>query len=463
MPFASIPFLIFFCFVTLIILVTKDQFRSYIMVCASCCFYAWAGLSSFIYLIVISLFTYFAAMSMKNYDKNKICYFAILVILLLLLSSKYTYLPEYINRLTPYTFEQASYIIPIGISFYSLQAIALLVDIKNNKYTSRVSLKDVTLFVSFFPQSLAGPIHRASELIPQFNKNSPIEITSLAIGFKTLLFGLFCKLIVADKLALLIEPILSNQHKHDGLLLYTSTILYSIQIYFDFWGYSLMAIGIGKCLGYDIKINFRNPYLASSIKDFWHRWHISLSQWMRDYIYISLGGNRKGYLNFLFALFATFLLSGIWHGISFNFIIWGLIHMLLFIIDDILKKHLGNSKNKYFRRLFFLATIPFTWLIFRTSNLEELSTILKKIFFLTDEWSLTSSTSYFTSNVNLFYLITCLLIVLLVNFKFVYNRMNLMPITNTEKILDSAFLITCLLFIILFGDIGQQHFLYFNF
>ncbi|WP_293924333.1 MBOAT family O-acyltransferase [Sphingobacterium sp. UBA6320] len=463
MPFASLHFLIFFCLVNVIILFTKDDYRSFLMLCASYYFYAWAGLSSLIYLFVISLITYFAAKGMEKYDKNKICYFAILVILILLLSSKYSYFPEYINRLTPYTFEQASYIIPIGISFYSLQAIALLVDIKNNNFISKVSFKEMALFISFFPQSLAGPIHRGSELIPQFNKNSPIEITLLAIGFKTLLFGLFCKLIVADKLALLIEPIFSNQHNHDGLLIYTSIILYSIQIYFDFWGYSLMAIGIGKCLGYDIKINFRNPYMASSIKDFWHRWHISLSQWMRDYVYIPLGGNRKGYLYFLLALFATFLLSGIWHGLSFNFIIWGLIHMLLFLIDDILKKLLGASKNNHFRRLFFLATIPFTWLIFRTSNFEELCHILKKIFFFSENWSLLSSTLYFTSGVNLYYLITSLLIVLIAHSKFVKNWMNMMPITNIEKILDSAFLITCLLFIILFGDIGQQQFLYFNF
>lgn len=463
MPFNSLIFLIFFCFINLIVLATKNQYKTSVMICASYFFYAFAGLSSLAYLLTISMVTYFAVKNIQRSDKQATCNLAILIILILLISSKYTLLPEYINSITCFTFDQASYIIPIGLSFYALQAIALLIDVKNKKFKTKVNLKEVTLFISFFPQSLAGPIHRASELIPQFNKNTPIEISAIGIGFKTLLFGLTCKLIVADKLALIIEPVLNNQHNYNGLLLYTSILLYSIQIYFDFWGYSLMAIGIGKCLGYNIKINFNNPYHAVSIKDFWHRWHISLSQWMKDYIYIPLGGNKNGYLSFFIAVLVTFFISGIWHGISVNFLLWGLVHTLLYFLDNALEKNSRIAENNHLRRLIFLGTIPFTWLIFRTNDVNQLIHILKKIFSFTEYWSLFSSISYLTSGVNLFYLITGIAIYLVAHSKFTKTWMNTMPITIGDKIIDSLFLITCLLFIILFGDIGQQQFLYFNF
>jgi len=473
MPFNSLPFLAFYLSVSFLVLIFKRSTRTMIVLATSYLFYAYAGPSSFVYLLSIAFVTYYAAHALLEQKRKKtILSIAVSLIIVLLLSSKYTLLPNYINSIYSFSLWNTSgYIFPIGISFYSLQAIGLLVDIKNKRYTQRVTFRETALFISFFPQSLAGPIHRAKELIPQFSKNQHVEASMILVGIKTLLFGFFCKLIVADKIALVIDPIFNKFYEYNGLLLFTSSILYSFQIYFDFWGYSLIALGLGKCIGYDLKVNFRNPYLAPSIKDFWHRWHISLSQWMRDYIYIPLGGKMKGYMRFVIAIFVTFFISGLWHGISLNFIIWGLTHALLYLLDEAITRRFRSSRDenkmKYFQALFrralFLLTIPFTWLIFRTENTSEVIYIFKKIVGNTDSWSLSESMVYYTQGVNLFYLTTSIIVIIFAHFKIINQRMNKIPNTRIEKVLDSAYVLVCLMFLILFGDIGTQKFLYFNF
>lgn len=473
MPFNSLLFLAFYLTVSFLVLVFKRSTRTMILLAASYFFYAYAGPSTFVYLLSITFVTYYVAHALlKKKRKKTILSIAVFLIIGLLLSSKYTLLPQYINSILSYSlWDTSGYIFPIGISFYSLQAIGLLVDIKNKRYTQRVTFRETALFISFFPQSLAGPIHRAKELIPQFSKNQHIEVPKILVGIKTLLFGFFCKLIVADKIALVIDPIFNKFFEYNGLILFTASILYSFQIYFDFWGYSLIALGLGKCLGYDLKTNFSKPYLASSIKDFWHRWHISLSQWMRDYIYIPLGGKMKGYRRFVGAICATFFISGLWHGIAINFIIWGLTHASLYLLDHAIIRGFRTSRDDYkmkyfqalFRRALFLLTIPFTWLIFRTENTSEVIYIFKKIIGIIDSWSISESMGYYTHGVNLFYLTTSIIVIFFSHFKIIDQRVNKSPDTKIEKVLDSAYVLVCLTFLILFGDIGTQQFLYFNF
>lgn len=473
MPFNSLPFLAFFLVICFLIWFFKGSTRTIVILAASYFFYASAGPSSLIYLLTITIITYYSAHALCTQRRKKTTLsIAVLSITALLLSAKYTFLPIYLNGTIPFSLlNRSGYIFPIGISFYSLQAISLLIDIKNKRYDQRITLRETALFISFFPQSLAGPIHRSKELIPQFSKNQTIEASMILVGIKTLLFGFFCKLIIADKLALVIDPIFNKSHEYNGLLLYTAAILYSFQIYFDFWGYSLIALGLGKCIGYDLKVNFKHPYLASSIKDFWRRWHISLSQWMRDYIYIPLGGKMKGYIRFVLAIFATFFVSGLWHGISPNFMIWGVTHALFYLLDEAITKYFVSSKDgnkiKYFqpvlRRVLFLLAIPFTWLIFRTENTSDLIYIFKKIVGNINSWSLLESIVYYTDKANLFYLTTSTVVVILTHFKLLDLWMNKVPNTKSEKALDSVYVVVCLMFLILFGDIGARQFLYFNF
>jgi len=360
--------------------------------------------------------------------------------------------------------------VPIGISFYALQAISLLVDIYNAKYKSELSLKNTALFLCFFPQSLAGPIHRAHELIPQFSHYKPIDVYKIITGFKNLLFGFFCKLIIADKIAIVISPIFSKWSEADGLSLFIATLLYSLQIYFDFWGYSLIAIGLGRILGFNIKTNFNHPYMALTFRDFWHRWHISLSQWMRDYIYIPLGGRKKGYTYFGVAIFTTFVISGLWHGLTYNFLLWGVIHALLYLLEAVLLKrktvlHVGSNVAaviRIIRRVIFFIVISITWLVFRIEELPVLQDIIKNILHF-EGWSLEVAYSYFLTDVNVIYITIILTTFLLSSTSFIKRKLNSVPITNYGRFSDSLFICTCLFCVIILGDIGTQEFLYFRF
>ncbi|MFD2968844.1 MBOAT family O-acyltransferase [Sphingobacterium bambusae] len=380
----------------------------------------------------------------------------------MLLSAKYSPIPQIINDSSAFGQEYSENILPLGLSFYALQAISLLIEINKRRYSSKISFKEVSLFCGFFPVSIAGPIHRPDQLIPQFTSPKSIDTSNLHIGIKTLIFGFICKLIVADKLALLVDPVFSNLQDHNGFLVYSSTILYSLQIYFDFWGYSLIAIGLGKCLGYEISINFRNPYASKSYQEFWHRWHISLSKWLRDYVYIPLGGRRRGPIMFVLSICVTFLLSGVWHGISINFILWGAIHAVLFLLDNILVNVTQEKPLIPYRKLLFLLTIPFTWLIFRFEELDTQLAVLNSIFNFSG-WSISQAMIYFGSGINLFWITLSVSIMLIAHSKFIRQRIESAPQTRRAMIMDCVLQTAGMLLLILVGDIGSRQFLYFSF
>lgn len=242
------------------------------------------------------------------------------------------------------------------------------------KIKAEKSLSDYVLFVSFFPQVSSGPISKASELLPQIKNPKPFNEIQATDGLRYLLWGMFMKVAVADRLGIYVDTVYSNYLNYSGFTTSLSIIFYSFQIYADFAGYSLMALGIAKLLGYDIINNFQQPYFAFSITNFWRRWHISLSRWLKDYIYIPLGGSRCSSKRSYFNIFITFLVSGIWHGASWNFILWGALHGIFQIVEKAL--HLQKEPEKGFiikatRVLitFFLAT--FAWIFFRMPTLND--------------------------------------------------------------------------------------------
>lgn len=476
MPFNSLAFLIFFVlFVFLYYTINENHRRISVALAGSYIFYTYAGVSSILYLIFVTLITYTAVRKLgENKSKKNILIFSIIGIVLLLISSKF--LEEIIHLFgnDNVQYVSNSLLFSIGISFYSLQAISLIIEVAGNRYSDNLSFKNIILFLSFFPQSLAGPIHKPQELIPQFSKVIQFNADAIVIGIKTLLFGFFIKLVVADKIGLVISPIFEKWMEADGLSLLMATLLYSLQIYFDFWGYSLIAIGLGRILGYKIKVNFNHPYLAITFKDFWHRWHISLSQWMRDYIYIPLGGRKKGYFNFVTGVIITFQVSGIWHGLTFNFMLWSTTHALLYIIEDIKLRNVSRQKvlqfphNPFFlvlKRMVFFILISFTWLIFRTEDFNDLFGIINKIVHHTEQWSLSLSYSYYLTGINLFYIVIAVFTFLISHTLFLEKKINFIPAHNHnwQRITDSTFTCFCLISILLFGDIGSQEFLYFKF
>ena len=275
-----------------------------------------------------------------------------------------------------------SLVAPLGVSFFTFQALSYLFDIYRQKYKSEKSLINYMAFLSFFPSMIAGPINRYNELMPQIKTHQGFDRLLAENGLKMILWGMFLKVVVADRLQLYVDLVFDDYQLYSGSSLLMASILYSFQLYTDFAGYSLMAIGTASTLGYRLTTNFRNPYFSISITDFWHRWHITLAQWLRDYIYIPLGGNRcsktRNYLNILI----TFLVSGIWHGANWTFILWGLLHGISQVIEKMLgidKSSTTNIWKRTGRAIFTFLLITLFWIFFKMSTLGEAMTIVHKI------------------------------------------------------------------------------------
>lgn len=477
MPFNSISFIVFFALFAGAYFSIDDKKKLFLLIAGSWFFYSFANAFNLVHLLLTTIITYFfAAKINKEVNSKRFLIPGIFLILLQLIFAKY--LTAFAN---PFSVIVSSpdkffnfFILPIGISFYSLQAIGLLADVSSRKYQGKLNFKDVSLFLSFFPQSVSGPIHRANELLPQFSVQNRIQVGNIVVGVKTMLWGYFCKLIIADKISILTTPIFNTYFEQDGLSITIASLLFSLQIYFDFWGYSLIAIGAAKILGFSININFNAPYSVASFKEFWHRWHITLSKWMRDYVYIPLGGRKqKKYILFCLSIFITFLVSGFWHGITLNFILWGTTHAFFYLAEDFIERKSSTVpffqkplfRTRFislFKLILFFVLISFTWLIFRAENFSELIETLKKIISVST-WSLANASKNYLTVTNAIYIVIILLTLLFSQSTFLKQKTEAIPTTTFETITDSLFVCICITTIILLGDIGSQEFLYFRF
>ncbi len=273
--------------------------------------------------------------------------------------------------------------IPIGISFFTFQALGYLLDVYYGHIKAERDFLTYALFVGFFPCIVAGPINKASLVIPQLKALRPyFDYEKALSGLKLLLWGMFLKVVVADRVALYVDTVFPSYMNYTGVTCLIASFLYSIQIYADFAGYSLMAIGVGKTLGYELTENFRRPYFAVSVTDFWHRWHISLSTWLKDYVYIPMGGSRCSKLRNYWNIFVTFVVSGIWHGANWTFVVWGVMHG----ICQILEKALGQQKCSYgwfgkgCKIMITFLVINFAWIFFRMPTLNDAVMMISRIF-----------------------------------------------------------------------------------
>jgi len=273
--------------------------------------------------------------------------------------------------------------IPVGISFFTFQALGYLCDVYYKRIDAEHDFLIYALFVSFFPSILSGPINKASLVIPQLRALRPrFDYDKAVTGLRMLLWGMFMKVVVADRVALYVDTVLPSYMNYTGLSCFAASLMYTVQIYADFAGYSLMALGVGKVLGFDLTENFRRPYFAVSVTDFWHRWHISLSTWLKDYVYIPLGGSRCSRSRNYWNIFVTFLVSGVWHGANWTFIVWGCIHGLCQIVE----KMLGQQRCPYGwlgRSVKILVTfmiVNFAWIFFRMPTLGDACRVVGRIF-----------------------------------------------------------------------------------
>ncbi len=288
--------------------------------------------------------------------------------------------------------ETTGIVLPIGISFFTFQSVGYLIDVYKKKYKAERSFISYALFVSFFPQILSGPIGRGGKLLPQYNASKKLDTDNLMIGAERFVWGLFLKLVIADRAGVLVNTVYNDYNSYAGVVIIFATIIYGLQIYADFDGYTHMAIGSAKMLGIDIPENFDTPYLSTSIKEFWHRWHISLSTWLRDYVYISAGGGRVSKARKYFNIMLTFFVSGIWHGSKWSFVVWGLLHGTYQIVGDVLMPFRTrlcrmlriNTEAESFKavRMFItFALADFAWLFFRADGLRNAFRMIKRIIF----------------------------------------------------------------------------------
>ena len=265
-------------------------------------------------------------------------------------------------------------IAPVGISFYTFQALGYMLDVYHKRIQCERNWWNYMLFVCFFPQILSGPISKASDLLPQIKSERKFDYGFAVEGLRYLLWGMFLKVAFADRLALYVNPVLDNYSDYSGVSIFMACTFYSLQIYGDFAGYSLMAIGVARLMGFDLINNFNRPYLAASITEFWKRWHISLTRWLTTHVYIAMGGNRCSKVRQYINIMTTFLVSGIWHGANWTFIIWGVIHGLFQIIEKVfgIQSTAGLSVFKRVIRICITFTVvSFAWLIFRMPTITD--------------------------------------------------------------------------------------------
>jgi len=396
MLFNSFEFLLFFIVVTTTYFTLQHKYRWILLLLASYFFYGYWEVKYLSIIIISTLIDFYVGIkideSKSQSRKRFYLYISLLSNLGILFIFKYfnffiDNVSEIIKINNPnFELPLMELLLPVGISFYTFQTLSYSIDIYNGNIKPEKHLGVFALFVTFFPQLVAGPIERASNLLPQFHKQHLFNYDRISSGLSLMLWGLFKKVVIADRLAIVVNEIYNNPNDYNGLTLVVGTVFFAFQIYCDFSGYSDIAIGCARVLGFDLMKNFNYPYFSRSINEFWKRWHISLSTWFRDYVYIPLGGNRRMKWRWYYNLFITFLISGLWHGANWTFIIWGAIHGVILIIETVTNTK-ESSKNKLKNGLLILKTfiiVCLSWVFFRANTIQDAFSILTNIFDLSN-------------------------------------------------------------------------------
>ena len=366
MTFISFEFLVVFLCVFCVYWICKNEYRKYVIIGANVIFYMGCGIPYFILLSGVILISYVGGILLEKKCENKKITLVILlsVFISCLLFFKYAGLLGSITE---------NLILPLGISFYTFKVISYLVDVYKGMNAEK-NVVNYALYVSLFLDMASGPIDRYSLIMPQINKEHFFDYKKCTYGLKLIAWGMFKKMVVSDTMSFYTEWIYGSIYSYSGLTLLLTSIFYTVQIYCDFSAYTDIAIGLGKMLDLDLMINFKSPYFATSVKEFWNRWHISLSTWFRDYVYIPLGGNRLGNVRRAINLILTFLISGIWHGASWNFILWGGIHGITQVLEHIMEHNVHNPKGvvKLIKNIGVFVFCNFTWVLFRLTSWKDI-------------------------------------------------------------------------------------------
>lgn len=465
MLFNSLDFFIFFPTVCIIyFLIPWLKIRNAFLLIASYYFYMnWEPVYALL-LLSGTVITFFAALGIERFENRKKLFLTVSIVLNLsiLFFFKYyefaadslTYLLQLLKIDIP--MPHFTFLLPAGISFYTFQALGYSIDVYRGATPVVRDFFRYALFVSFFPQLVAGPIERSTNLLPQFNRKHTFDYERVMHGIYLMAWGYFLKLVLADRCAVYVDAVLDNLYHHNGGSYLLATLLFPFQIYGDFAGYSLIAIGAAKVMGFSLMDNFRRPYLATSVTDFWHRWHISLSSWFKDYLYIPLGGSRKGDGKTYRNLLLTFGVSGLWHGANWTFLIWGLIHGIILSVE----RYLGLAKQessgfaKFIKWLVTFMVVCLAWIFFRANSVNDAFHVFKGVF--------TDPGIPFLRLADLG-AITMALAVVFIKEIIDEKKLNVHLLSSPYWIIRNVCLAGLICFTILFGVLNGDQFIYFQF
>lgn len=419
MLFSSPVFLFLFLPVVLLLyfLVWK-KLRNYLLLVASLVFFAWGGVSYTALLLISITFNYLFGLGIgKNPGSRQSRNFlaaGVIVNVLFLGVFKYAdFVVDNLNLLSPVLkfkpFGDPGLVLPIGISFYTFHALSYLIDVYRKITVSQRNPFHLGLYITFFPQLIAGPILRYHDIAPQILSRT-INSTSFAYGIRRFIIGLGKKVILANNMGFVADTIFGTQaHQLTTPLAWIGLITYALQIYFDFSGYSDMAIGLGKMFGFTFMENFNYPYISRSIKEFWRRWHISLSTWFRDYLYVPLGGNRKSKWRTYFNLILVFFITGLWHGASWTFVIWGFIHGIFLIIERITENRFPAKLWIPIQHIYTLFVVLMAWVLFRADTISYAWNYYSALFGITNaETDMMMFSKFMNKEFYLFFIISIL-------------------------------------------------------
>lgn len=393
MGFTSLKFIAFLAIVVALYYICPTKYQEYLLLAVSLCFYYTFGHKAFVLILLSTLIAFFGARVIESINVNR--YRKITLILFVALEIGILVSLKYLGFIR----DRLSLVVPVGISFYTLSIVGYLIDIYRRKYAAEKNIIHYMLYVMYFPHILQGPIARYDNLSKRFKAGIKPRYKTTTFGMQLMLWGYIKKLIIADRIGIFVDAAYSNVYMQEGTILFMASIMYTIQIYMDFSGCVDIARGISEIFGIHLTQNFKQPYLSASINDFWKKWHISLSTWFRDYIYIPLGGNRKGRARRWINLLVVFIISGLWHGVGVNFAIWGLIHGLYQMIGTALIPIRERVYNIFGfhkeRRAFHYMQIGVTfflvneaWIFFRIADFRQALYVIWESLFRITPWNI---------------------------------------------------------------------------
>lgn len=386
MNFNSLQYAIFLPIVFTLYYLIPKKFQWILLFISSYYFYMNWNAKYVVLILFTTIVSYFAGIGVENADnkrkKKSILILSLILCLGVLFVFKYAnFFIDTLNTIIapigiPFNKVSLNLLLPVGISFYTFQTLSYVIDVYRGNVKAIHHFGKYATFVSFFPQLVAGPIERTSNLLPQIEAEHSFDYNKAVIGSRQMLWGFFKKVVIADQLAVYVDRVFDNVSSYLGFSYVLVTFFFTLQIYCDFSGYSDIALGTARLLDIDLMTNFSSPYFSESVHEFWTRWHISLSSWFRDYAYIPLGGNRKGIVRQNINTMITFLLSGLWHGANWTFVIWGSIHGAAQIIENII---FGRKKHQGFLRIILIPLVfifcSFAWLFFRVNSFADLRVV----------------------------------------------------------------------------------------